>query len=303
MEEKKEIRFKLPETVKFPEQLFPECKSMEEIQQILQEKFISVQRKDVKAERHMSAEEINEIREEYGDIMESELPELRESLEALKEDYTNRKKNLESQIGSCETKVRDLVAQAKNGLEDYPLSPDESFRIPVRGHYLYYTWVDGKAILAMVQRIPDHEHGELFNSGDINDNILIEMGYELPEVEIKDTRKNVRLFTGTEWGDIEVYEEEGQDVFFHRWIDDYADEDTGEVLSIDRFNVVRFYFSNSPFRDGTYTPVGEDIEESKDQEEQEENETEKQEGETEQLPEEPTKESGVGRGKKKGKAA
>ena len=59
------------------------------------------------------------------------------------------------------------------------------------------------------------------------------MGYELPNVDFKDTRKNVRQF-GEGEDIIEVWEEDGQDVWLEQWIEDFVNEDNGEIVPIER---------------------------------------------------------------------
>lgn len=65
----------------------------------------------------------------------------------------------------------------------------DTFRIPVMGYYLYYSWVNDAFRLALVQEIPKHEYNDLFNSGEKNQEAFKELGYDLPNVDFKDTRK------------------------------------------------------------------------------------------------------------------
>ena len=94
------------------------------------------------------------------------------------------------------------------------------------------------------------------------------MGYELPNVDFKDTRKNVRRF-GEGEDIIEVWEEDGQDVWLEQWIEDFVDEDTSEVVPIERHEWHRVPIEESPWR-----------------KEDENDETSTQEGETNEIPEE-----------------
>lgn len=94
------------------------------------------------------------------------------------------------------------------------------------------------------------------------------MGYELPNVDFKDTRKNVRQF-GEGEDIIEVWEEDGQDVWLEQWIEDFVNEDNGEIVPIERHEWHRVPIEESPWR-----------------KEEENDETSTQEGETDEIPEE-----------------
>lgn len=255
-EEKKQelsIRFKLPESVKFPETIFDGCKSMDDVRKALTENLVAIQEKDVIANRLMSSEEITEIRSKYGDIMETNIPKLEAELDILKAEFNAEKKEFEAKISAARTEFMDLVHLAKKGIKDFELNMQDTFRIPICGHYCYYTWLEGSFVLALVQRIPDHEMNDLFNSGKQNETKFKELGYDLPEVLIEDKRVNVRRFKDTEYGDIEVWEEKGKDVWVHQWTEDFVDESIGEVVSIERHENFCVPFDESPFRDGTYT--------------------------------------------------
>ena len=266
-----EIQFKLPTTVKFPEVIFPDCVSIDDIKKKLAENFITIQEKDVIANRVMDNYEISTIRANYGEIAEEQMPELEAQLEALKSKFNNEKKEFEAKISALHTQFKDLVNLAKKGVRDYPLKMIDTFRIPVMGYYLYYSWVNEAFRLALVQEIPKHEYNDLFNSGEKNQEAFKELGYDLPNVDFKDTRKNVRQF-GEGENIVEVWEEDGYDVWLEQWIEDLIDELTGESTPIQRHELHRSPIEDSPCRkvgnnDETSTQEGEAIEVSKEPEE------------------------------------
>lgn len=264
----KQLRFKLPESVHFPERLFADCKDVDEVKKLLQEHFVAVQEKNVIANREMDEYEIAAIRENYGEIAEDMLPELESEFENLKAEFNSAKKDFEAKISSLRTQFKDLVALAKKGVRDFPLDVGDTFRISVCGHYLYYTWADDKLLLALVQKIPNHEYGDLFSTGERNEESFRALGYELPTIEILDNRINLRRF-GEGNDTVEVWEETGCDVWLEQWIEDLSDEDTGEVISIQRHEWHRVPFNESPWR-----------------KEENNDEIGPQEGETEQVSEE-----------------
>ena len=266
-----EVQFKLPTTVKFPEIIFPDCVCMDDIKKKLAENFIAIQEKDVIANRVMDDYEISTIRANYGEIAEEQMPELEAQLESLKAKYNNEKKEFEAKISALHTQFKDLVNLAKKGVRDYPLKMIDTFRIPVMGYYLYYSWVNDAFRLALVQEIPKHEYNDLFNSGEKNQEAFKELGYDLPNIDFKDTRKNVRQF-GEGENIVEVWEEDGYDVWLEQWIEDLVDSSTGESTSVQRHELHRSPIEESPWRkeennDETSTQEGEAIEVSEEPEE------------------------------------
>lgn len=153
-----ELKFKLPTTVKFPEVIFSDCVSMDDVKKKLAENFVTIQEKDVIANRVMDDYEISTIRANYGEIAEEQMPELEAQFEALKAKFNTEKKEFEAKISALNTQFKDLVNLAKKGVKDYPLKMIDTFRIPVMGYYLYYSWVNDAFRLALVQEIPKHEY-------------------------------------------------------------------------------------------------------------------------------------------------
>ena len=125
--------------------------------------------------------------------------------------------------------------------------------------------------LALVQEIPKHEYNDLFNSGEKNQEAFKSLGYELPNIDVKDTRKNLRKF-GKGEDVVEVWEEDGMDVWLENWIEDFLDEDNGEVIPIQRHEWHRVAIEKSPWRkeetnDEIGTQEGEAVELSEESEE------------------------------------
>lgn len=242
-----EIKFKLPVTVKFPEVIFSDCVCMDDVKKKLSLHFVTIQEKDVIANRVMDEYEISTIRANYGEIAEEQMPELESQFESLKAKFNAEKKDFEAKISALNTQFKDLVNLAKKGIKDYPLKMIDTFRIPVMGYYLYYSWVNEAFRLALVQEIPKHEYNDLFNSGEMNQEAFVALGYELPDIEVKDTRKNFRKF-GRGEDVVEVWEEDGQDVWLEHWTEDFLDEDSGEVVPIQRHEWHRVAIEESPWR-------------------------------------------------------
>ena len=84
---------------------------------------------------------------------------------------------------------------------------------------------------------------------------------------IQRIRKNLRKF-GKDENVVEVWEEDGQDVWLEHWIEDFLDEDSGEVVPVQRHEWHRVAIEESPWR-------------------KEDEQTEAQEGEADEIPAEP----------------
>jgi len=268
----KEIKFRLPDELKFPQFLFEDKKSLDAIKEELASVgFIALQQKDVIANRVMDTEEISEIRAEYGDIAETDLPSLYEEMGALEAKYKADKKTLEGQISALNTKFKDLVSFAKRGIRDYNLDYEKTFCISVMKHYLFYTWVNGRFELAMVQEIPNHKGLDIFNSIEKNKEVFESLGYTLPEIKIEDSRTNLRRFSKDE-SLYEVWEENGIiNVRIYRK-EDIEDESTGDIVEINRTEIGKYARENYPYKD--IDPYFNE-------------QTETSEGETDEIPEEP----------------
>lgn len=270
--EEKIIKFKLPESIEFPQVIFEDKKSLEGVKKAISESgFIAVQQKDIIANRVMDVEELSDIRAEYGEIAETDLPSLYEESSALKAKYEAEKKTLEGQISALNTKFKDLVSFAKRGIRDFNLDYEKTFCISVMKHYLFYTWINGRFELALVQEIPNHKGLDIFNSVEKNKEVFESLGYTLPEITIEDERKNLRRFSHND-SNYEVWEENGIIHVRIYWKEGILDEVTNEVTTLDRTEIGKYANESYPYAD--IDPYfNEQVEAS--------------EGQTDEIPEEP----------------
>lgn len=136
------------------------------------------------ARRYIDDFEIRNIREEYGKIVENELPDAeRELLDAI--DRAKRiKKEADDALLSVRNRIKELAARVTDGKEDYKLSSKNTFRIALYGHYLTYSWVDGEVKLVKAERIPDWDKNKIWAQEDRNRKGMEELfGIKFPEVE------------------------------------------------------------------------------------------------------------------------
>lgn len=136
------------------------------------------------ARRYIDDFEIRNIREEYGKIVENELPDAeRELLDAI--DRAKRiKKEADDALLSVRNRIKELASRVTDGKEDYKLSSKNTFRIALYGHYLTYSWVDGEVKLVKAERIPDWDKNKIWAQEDRNRKGMEELfGIKFPEVE------------------------------------------------------------------------------------------------------------------------
>lgn len=242
-----ELKFNLPEENEFPIELF-QGMDFEQIKDLLGSEFIVLQDKEVHTERIMTDEEISEVRAEYGEIAENELPVLRNELDDLNANYKCDKDKLTAEITALNNKFLDLVSVACNGVKEYEPLADRTFRIPISGYYLTYTFTGTKFQLARVQRIPDSERYDLFNSSDKNKDSFKALGYEFQEIIIEN-KQNYRVIGDPKSGDwVEVWEKDGMDIGYKHWKEDFADEDTAEIVTVERKERIEIPISESPYQ-------------------------------------------------------
>ena len=258
------LQFKLPENNQFPVVLFVGLTPLQ-VKDKISEMFVAMQERGVKAERYMTDEEVSEVRAEYGDLAESQMPELKAQLEQLTAVYKREKENLVDRITSLDVQFKDLVYLAKQGVTVFEPEPENTFKIPVAGHYLYYTLTGSKFQLIDVKLIPDHQRYDLFNTGDKNKQSFEAAGFEIPDYPIEN-RQNYRVIELGVDDYVEIWEENGKERTKHHWVEDFQDEDTGEVASLDRNETEEFEIGENPYENGK---------------------TEAQEGETDEISGEP----------------
>lgn len=79
-----------------------------------------------------------------------------------------RIKDAKERLQSVNTQISDLVQQVKGGVKSIELPDTTTYRIAINNHYLYYTWLNGKFLLAKTEAIPEWDRHELFNMQERN---------------------------------------------------------------------------------------------------------------------------------------
>lgn len=164
------VEFILSDLVKakFPLTLFDGCDNIEEIIANVNEHFTPLFPENETATRKLDDYEVNQIREEYCIKTEDDLPDARAQLVEAIERARQIKKDAEDKLLAVQTSILELAAKVKQGTADFKLSPNNTIRIALCSHYLFYTWEDGKFQLAKAEKIPEWDARELWSQDEQN---------------------------------------------------------------------------------------------------------------------------------------
>ena len=174
------------------------------------------------------------------------MPELREELELITANYKAKKERLTAELTALDTQFKDLVSVAKDGTAVYEPDNENTFKIPVAGHYLYYSYTGSIFQLIAVKKIPENERYDLFNTGEKNKETLEAMGYEIPDF-IPENRENYRVVELGESEYVEIWENDGKEKVLRHWVEEHLDEDTGTVISIERAEHEEYSIGENPY--------------------------------------------------------
>ena len=138
--------------------------------------------------RFMDNFEKSEIRKKVTDILENMMPTLeanaREASEEFNEAKVRKEKAIET-VNAFTNQAKALAVEVKRGLVDMNLDELFTWKLPYKGRYYYFTFIDKSIRLVRISDMTDSEKTELFSQGKIN-----EEAFE-PKIDeqIKETRK------------------------------------------------------------------------------------------------------------------
>lgn len=240
-----DLKFQLPEDNRFPQIIFNEM-CPQEIGEMLSKNFVALQENGLKVNRLMTEDEITEVRAVYGDIAEQQIPKISAELEMITSAFKAQKERLTAELTALNNEFTDLVSVAREGVRDFTPEPENTYKIPVAGHYLYYTYTGTKFQLISVREIPSDERYDLFNTGEKNKEMLEQMGYEIPDfsAENKENYRVVKCENG-EW--VEIWEEDGKEKILRHYLQDVLDDDIGELISVELTETEYYPLGENPY--------------------------------------------------------
>lgn len=240
-----QLKFQLPENNQFPVQIFDGL-SPQEIGEMISTNFVAMQQRGFKANRLMTDKEIFEIRAEYGDIAEQQLPELQTQLELVTSTYKAKKERLTDEITALKNQFTDLVSVAREGVAVFEPENENTYKIPVAGHYLYYSFTGSAFQLIAVREIPSNERYDLFNTGEKNKEMFEKIGYQIPEFNIEN-KENYRVIELENNERVEIWEEDGKEQCVKHWVEDHLDCDTDEIVPIELKKREEYAIGENPY--------------------------------------------------------
>lgn len=117
--------------------------------------------------RHMDNFEKKEIRERYHNVLENILPKLEQDhsvkTQELNEAKREEKEALERENAAL-TEVKILAKEVKRGVKEMRLDDNYTYRVPFKGKYYYYTYMDSVIKLCAIRDIPESEKTEIWNA-------------------------------------------------------------------------------------------------------------------------------------------
>ena len=153
---------------------FGEFETAEEAVKFMGGTFVAVNHALTVA-RHMDIKEKTEIRRDYNDILENELPSKeRELVNATQEYSTAKKKKEDSQelVNAALYEAKSLAYEVKRGLVDVQLDDMFTWRLPYKGRYYFFTYMDKQLKLCAIRDIPETEKDELWNAMADNEKVI-----------------------------------------------------------------------------------------------------------------------------------
>lgn len=151
---------------------FPEH---DEVDKFIADNKIVTINQAITVNRHMDTVEKNTIRQRYNDLLENILPRLEalhsEATTVLREAKEEEKQAAE-RVSATLTEAKILAKDVKRGLKEMRLDDLFTHRIPFKGRYYYYTYIDKRLKLCRITDIPDHEKNEVWNVMTANDEAL-----------------------------------------------------------------------------------------------------------------------------------
>jgi hypothetical protein len=116
--------------------------------------------------RHMDTREKTEIRREYNDLLENILPSKEKELSEATTVFNEAKRKLSDateMVNATLSEAKALAKEVKRGLIDMKLDDLFTTRIPYRGRYYFFTYIDKQLKLCAIKDIPDYEKTEIWN--------------------------------------------------------------------------------------------------------------------------------------------
>lgn len=182
------LDFVLPEAVRemFPLELeFKGCETEKDIIKKVNEHFNVMFPENEMAYRYMDDKEKDDIRKEYCELVEKDLPEAEQNMIEAVNTAKSIKSSAESRLQSVRKQISDLAAEVNDGTVQKKLPSTKTWRIALNGYFLFYSLLNGKVVLVKAEKISSYDKSSLWAQEDRNRTAMMELfGLDFPEVNI-----------------------------------------------------------------------------------------------------------------------
>lgn len=125
--------------------------------------------------RHMDNFEKNELRKKYNEILEDLLPKFEQELRNAVQEYNaakSVKENALEQVNVYTNQAKATAVEVKRGLIEMKLDELFTWKIPYKGRYYFFTFIDNEIRLVRISDMTESEKTELFSQGKINEDFF-----------------------------------------------------------------------------------------------------------------------------------
>lgn len=137
----------------------------------MQKNFFSLNA-GITVNRHMDNFEKNELRKKYNEILEDLLPKFEQELRDAMQEYNAAKavkENAIEQVNVYTNQAKATAVEVKRGLVEMQLDELFTWKIPYKGRYYFFTFIDNEIRLVRISDMTENEKSELFAQGKINE--------------------------------------------------------------------------------------------------------------------------------------
>jgi ElaB/YqjD/DUF883 family membrane-anchored ribosome-binding protein len=140
----------------------------------MQKNFFSTNQA-ITVNRFMDNFEKSELRKKYNEILENIMPVIEQLARDAVEEFNDAKKKKEDAIETVNVytnQAKAIAVEVKRGLVDMQLDELFTWKLPYKGRYYFFTYIDKNIRLVKISDMTESEKTELFSQGKINEEIF-----------------------------------------------------------------------------------------------------------------------------------
>ena len=138
------------------------------------------------AVRYMDAVEKEMKRTEYRNTLEDILPVFEKDLLLADNQLTEAKKKAKDALEAYNVTMnhaKQLAYEVKKGTKEMELDEKYTYRVPYKGRYYFYTWIDSELRLCKILDIPEWEKADLWNAMAGNEAFIEHLAVQAKEID------------------------------------------------------------------------------------------------------------------------